>query len=128
VVSFAAAHVGDPGFADHYSQAFPGHIRYENHLDIVPFLPPDKSFDEVAEKVPFLGKLFALAAQWDYVPAGVLQYIEASGDVIDDNPLLQAVRIAEILEKLVSLDLSAIAAAHSATGGYDKGACGDAVS
>lgn len=127
VVSFAAAHVGDPGFADAYSQVFPNHLRYENTLDVVPFLPPDSAFDKIAEKLPVLGKLFEMAADWNYVPAGVLRYIESSGEVIGDNPLLEAARIAEILEKLVTLDLSAITAAHSATGGYNKGACTSAI-
>lgn len=128
VVTFAAAHAGNSEFASVYNKVFGQQIRYENYLDIVPFVPPESEFFSLLEKIPYIGKLFAGAENWDYMPVGNLQYIEENGTVAGDSFGLSTIRIAEITEKIVTGDFSDVANAHSLVGyslGYCRSVCPD---
>lgn len=130
VVTFAGPRPGDADFASAYDKAFPGDIRYENYLDLVPLLPPTASFANLAAALlsgvsPELAKLLTDAAQWNYADVGTLRYIEADSQVVADYPGLIDIRIAEILEKLATLNLAAIGDAHLSAcyHGYMNGVC-----
>jgi hypothetical protein len=130
VYTFAAPHPGDDAFAAGFPLATIPVTRYENYLDLVPWLAPGETFIDLASKIPILGSIFAKAKGWNYTPVGTLQYIKSDSSIIPDNPALSAVRVAEIVYELGSGVLggdgfSIIADAHHATCGYGymKGVC-----
>jgi hypothetical protein len=131
VVTFAAAHVGDAQFAAAYSGEI-AQIRYENYLDLVPFVPPDVEHRGLLSREPRLKKLFSEIELWDYEPVGTLRYIEKDGTVIGDRFGLETYRIAEILIDIARGEADDVAYAHSLVKyplGYcravcDSGLCG----
>ncbi len=131
VYTFASPHPGDADFVSGFPLASIPVTRFENYLDMVPQLPPTAEFIKAAEHVPLVGKLFAIADGWDYEPLGKLQYIEKSHKVIDDNPLLEPLRLAELVAASLKGEagLKEIADAHSheCGGGYMSGTCRDCV-
>jgi hypothetical protein len=128
VVAFAPPHPGDTSFATAYGAAIHA-VRYENHLDLVPFLPPSQAMLEVLEKVPLLGKALRIADGWDYTPVGISRYIEASSEVIGDKPGLEALHLAEIAEKFLTGQDRQVIGAHTLEcgHGYNLGVCGQSI-
>ncbi len=118
-ITFAGPKPGNKEFCDVYNTEFPNDIRYENYLDVVPLLPPSASFIGDLEKLPlpdFIKNLLKDAEGWDYETVGTLRYIDSDGKV--SSPPLMSVRVLEIIGKLVTGDISAIADAHHASCGY----------
>jgi hypothetical protein len=129
VHTYASARPGDKAFAEAYDRTI-SQTSYENYLDVVPFVPPSDDIIGLLADIPELGKLFRSAAGWNYQPVGNRLYIEKSADVVEDDSKLDALRIVEIVGKLVELDGEAIGAAHCSgcpgtgcAGGYMRGAC-----
>jgi hypothetical protein len=125
-ITFAGPNCGNADFANVYNQTFSNHVRYENYLDIVPLLPPDSEFITVLEAIPdlptsFINKLNEMKA-YDYQPVGDLMYINsravAKAYSTLEAELLLPIRMAEISEKILVFDLSAIGDAHHASCGY----------
>lgn len=125
-ITFAGPNPGDADFCNSYNSTYPNDLRYENYLDIVPLLPPDAEFIDSLEAIPDLPTSFINllneAKGWDYETVGTLQYIDAEGVAKSyssiEADLLLPVRISEIVEKIVTLDFSAIGDAHHASCGY----------
>jgi hypothetical protein len=125
VVSFASPHVGDADFANAYN-ALLSQVRYENYLDLAPFVPPDLEHRWLLGRIPDLGRMMADAGGWDYQPVGTLRYIKEDGSVIDDYPGLESLRIAEIAIDIAIGKLDAVVHAHSLVGAglvYCRGVC-----
>jgi triacylglycerol lipase len=127
VYTFASPHPGDTDFVNGFPLSTIPVTRYENYLDIVPFLPPTEAFIELAEKIPLVGDLFKIAEGWDYAPLGALQYIKEDHAIIGDDPLLESIRLAELVEALLKWEsgFKEIADAHShlCGAGYMSGTC-----
>lgn len=94
VVTFASPHPGDQAFVDGYPSALPV-TRYENYLDIVPFVPPTDAFyqffsgisdtwvgKEFCKIFPFICKAIENASTWDYASLGALSFVTSSGEVV----------------------------------------------
>lgn len=96
VYTFAAPHPGNTDFADGFPAGVPV-TRYENYLDIVPYLPPTEAFINLVSKIPLVGRLFAVASGWDYSPVGLLQYIQEDLEITDDYFGLSYIRIGELV-------------------------------
>lgn len=129
VHTYASARPGDKAFAEAYDRAI-SQTSYENYLDLVPFVPPSDDIIGSLADIPELGALFRSAAGWNYQPVGNRLYIEKDADVVDNDAKLDALRVLEIVGKLVELDVEAIGAAHCSgcpgagcAGGYMRGAC-----
>jgi hypothetical protein len=132
VVTFASPKPGDGVFQAAYEKIFTDQVRYENHGDLVPLLPPADDLIRAAADIPLLGDLFKQAENWDYQAVGKLQYIESATDgykVIGDRPLLMDERLLEIAGELaddvVHWVFSSFGAAHSSAcgHGYMSGTC-----
>lgn len=125
--TFAGPHAGDTDFANGFPISTIPITRYENYLDIVPFLPPTEEFIQLAADIPYVGDLFKKAEGWDYASVGTLQYIEQDHDIIDDNPFLTDLRLGELVYAMVQGEsgFQQIAAAHSLEcgGGYASAVC-----
>jgi hypothetical protein len=126
---YAAARAGNSTFVSGFPAAVPV-MRYEHHLDIVPFVPPGLHFIDLAARIPLLSDLFKNATGWDYTPLGTLRYIKEDGSVIGDDPLLPGIRAEEILTRVVTGRLVEIGRAHGpwcrgplSDGGYMLGVC-----
>ena len=129
VYTYASARAGDKAFAEAYDKTI-SQTSYENHLDVVPFVPPPDDIIGLLADIPEIGKLFRSAEGWNYQPVGNRLYIEKSAEVVADDAKLDSVRILEIVGKLAELDVAAIGAAHCSScpgagcdGGYMRGAC-----
>ncbi len=148
VMTFASPYPGNAVFAKGYNKVI-DQIRYENYLDIVPWLPPNKEiFDHL---IPFLDELIDglehigfkkelekfkrflnKSLKLNYTPVGTLQYIKKNGDIIGDSKNLTSIRIATFIALFIediSDELSAlktIGNAHriACGGGYESGVCG----
>lgn len=127
VYTFAGPHPGDTDFASGFPLSTIPITRYENYLDIVPFLPPTQEFINLAADIPYVGDLFKKAEGWNYTSVGTLQYIEQDHDIEGDNPLLTAERLGELVLAMLKGEsgFEEIAAAHSLEcgGGYASGVC-----
>ncbi len=125
VVTFASPHTGTEDFAHHYNRII-DQIRYENYLDIVPFLPPEIEILNLLAQIPELGELFAGAENWNYAPVGTLQYIQKDGIVEPDQFGLGVIRIGEIIATILEGDISDIGNAHRLAAyalGYCRAVC-----
>lgn len=111
IITFASPHPGDKKFVSDYPRQLPV-TRFENYLDIVPFIPPTKTFFDAFQHIEdtWFGKLFCQwfpsvckaldnASKWDYEALGVLEYVTASGKVVGaGDPLADPYfRLGEIL-------------------------------
>lgn len=94
--TFAAPHAGDTDFVNGFPSSIPV-IRYENYLDIVPFIPPRDRFIKLVAKIPYVGQLFERALGWDYEALGTLQYIEEDDNITDEYFGLSYIRIGELI-------------------------------
>jgi hypothetical protein len=129
VYLYAPARAGNSTFVSGFPPTVPV-VRYEHHLDIVPFVPPGLQFIELAARVAPLSDLFADAKEWDYTPLGTLHYIKADGTVVGDDPILSGIRVEEILARVVTGHPVDIGRAHApwcqgllSDGGYMLGVC-----
>ncbi|NVK53452.1 MAG: lipase family protein [Flavobacteriaceae bacterium] len=126
-ITFAGPKPGDKEFCSVYNVEFPNDLRYENYLDVVPLLPPSPEFIRLLKELPLpesFEKFLSEAASWDYQTVGSLKYIDAKGDVaVIPTPMI--IRVGDIIEKMATLDFSAIGDAHHASCGYRymKGTC-----
>ncbi|MEO1518731.1 MAG: hypothetical protein AAFV95_27200 [Bacteroidota bacterium] len=106
ITTFASPRPGSEGFASEYMQALrQAHLiqtRYENDLDIVPFLPPDEKtagelafilgvigglagidgHPDIELLLEFLAGVFAADAYGDYTHVGTLSYITADHKIV----------------------------------------------
>ncbi len=127
VFTYASPHAGDSEFVAAFPYAEIAANRYENYLDIVPFLPPEQQFIHLAEQVPLIGELFKEADGWDYAPLGTLFYIDRDHQVETAYPLLDYLRLLELLAAMLRGEkgFAEIADAHSLDcgGGYMSGVC-----
>ena len=122
VSTFAAARAGDQDFATAYDAALPSTARYEYADDIVPHLPPSDLFKAMFATVPFMAdKLKELTV--GYVSAGELHYIDWSGALVPDSPVLRFERSTHLANLMVTLGFKTIAADHSIApgSGYASG-------
>lgn len=125
VVTFASPNTGNADFAAAYDEVL-SQARYENYLDIVPFVPPASEWVELLSRIPRIGKLFSQAEAWNYRAVGSLRYIQKNGAVIDDHPGLTAQRIAELGFDIAIGKLPQVLLAHSLIGyrlGYCRAVC-----
>lgn len=122
VVTFASPHPGDSAFVDNYPSTIPV-VRFENYLDVVPFVPPTDAFYQAVEKLipaswqkevcrwlPSLCKGLENAAAWDYMPLGTLHYVTKSGAVVgEDNPAANSeLRLTAILFTLFGVGADSV--------------------
>jgi len=122
VSTFAAARAGDQDFATAYNATLPHTARYEYADDIVPHLPPSDLFKAMFATVPFMAdKLKDLT--FGYVSAGELHYIDWSGALVPDSPVLRFERSTHLANLMVTLGFKTIAADHSiaSDSGYATG-------
>lgn len=128
VYTFASPHAGDEDFAAGFPENIPV-TRYENYLDIVPFLPPEEGFINLVSKIPLVGNLFAKASGWDYAPLGELQYIDEQHDIAGSYFGLSYIRLGELVWNMAQGESGFvnIGKAHHAAcgGGYFSAICGD---
>lgn len=125
VVTFAGAHVGDGTFAAAYNAKIT-QWRYENYLDLVPFLPPDVEHRWLLSRIPQLKDRFPAGVLWDYEPTGTLRYITKGGAVVGDRTGLEVFRISEIAYHIVRGSVDEVADAHSLVRyplGYCRAVC-----
>jgi hypothetical protein len=127
VVTFASPHTGNVEFAKIYNATL-SQIRYENYLDIVPFIPPEIELLALLEKIPDLSKKLAGAENWNYAPVGALQYIQENGAIEPDHAGLGAKRIDASLLDILTGRVAEVANAHSLVKyplGYCRSVCAD---
>lgn len=127
VYTYAAPHAGNSDFVAAFPFADISVNRYENYLDIVPYLPPEQQFIHMAEEIPILGELFEMADGWDYAPLGTLYYIDRDHQVETEYPGLDTLRLMELIAAMLRGEkgFAEIADAHSLDcgGGYMSGTC-----
>ena len=125
VVTFAGPKPGDVAFCNDYDSTFTNDVKFENFLDIVPFLPPSKGFIKALADFPLLPQVlkdvFAKAEKWNYGTVGKLQYIDSTGTIdnssVWDNEVL---RLGEIFKQIIfnKGHITPIGEAHHASCGY----------
>jgi hypothetical protein len=118
VVTFAAAMPADSVFRAAYEAAGIDHTRYEYNLDIVPHLPlSDGGFIDVLSGLPLplpgLGDFISNLRRFDYQAVGTLQYIESTGQIVDDSPTLRSSRDQALVKAILELQFQQIAMNHS---------------
>lgn len=117
VITFASPHPGDSDFVNGYPTAIKVD-RFENYLDLVPFLPPTDAFYELFHELmpaswqaefcrwfPSICKALDYASQWHYESLGELQYVTWEGKVVGqgDDQADPYWRFAQILGALFGL-------------------------
>lgn len=145
VVTFASPHPGNVTFAEGYNKVI-AQTRYENYLDIVPFLPPAQqgmnsifllldglidffewAFPGYAATLKKFKEWLNEALKWNYFPVGTLKYITKEGRIVGDSVGLEYLRLDEFVTDIYDngfeKGLQNIAAAHSigCGSGYQKG-------
>lgn len=118
VVTSASPHPGNGSFVKNYPSTIPV-TRFENYLDIVPFLPPTTELHtfmhnaipeswrkEFCSWLPSLCTAIEHASEWDYAALGPLSYVTKNGTVAgQDGPDASAeVRLASIVLALFGFD------------------------
>jgi len=97
VVTFASPHPGNADFVGGYPASIPVK-RFENYLDIVPFLPPTATFFKVVNsllpaswklsicrELPKLCHAIENAVAWNYTALGTLLYVDKGGKVLTEG-------------------------------------------
>jgi len=97
VCTFGSPRLGDSVFAEYFAQTNIQQITYENHLDIIPFLPPSSSspremtsfMEHVQkEKVGCKNKESPISCaaaknnKWEYAPIGNRKFLSRSGQIV----------------------------------------------
>ncbi len=118
--TFAGARPGDDAFAAAYKAAIPNSARYEYADDIVPHLPPSDEFIAMFSNIPQIGPTVQNLTP-GYASAGDLHFIDWSGTLVADTPLLRFERFAHLARLMVTLGFATIIADHSISlgSGYD---------
>ncbi|MEJ2407344.1 MAG: hypothetical protein P8171_24325 [Candidatus Thiodiazotropha sp.] len=124
VITFASPHPGNGDFVTNYPKSIPVR-RYENYLDIVPFLPPTDTFYEVINSLlpasakawfcstfPSICNALEHASEWDYTPLGELLYVDDKGEILHQGDFYARplVRLLEIIYTLAGWTWDANAA------------------
>jgi Lipase (class 3) len=130
VYTFASPHAGDEDFVAGFPSSVPV-TRFENYIDIVPFLVPDQYFATALENassyvVEALGELMAIDESWNYAPLGNLFYIAENSHTavpLATNPCIPD--IVSALDNWENGGLSDVGNAHShlCGAGYMNGTC-----
>jgi hypothetical protein len=141
VYTFASPMIGNQDFVNGFTiKSFPVY-RFENYLDIVPFLAPSSAFYSLLEDAPIKafpkttvegtllceGLVAALKiagdgnGAWGYVPLGILNFIEQDGS-ISDGPNNTDQQIAIDFASGLWSDVFA-AHSHLCGKGYMNGTC-----
>lgn len=94
VTTFASPHPGDSDFVNGFPVAIKV-ARFENYLDLVPFLPPTDAFyklfhefmptswqAEFCRWFPSICRALGNASRWHYGSLGTLQYVTYEGKVV----------------------------------------------
>jgi triacylglycerol lipase len=120
VATFAGARPGDDAFAAAYNDAIPHGARYEYADDIVPHLPPSDEFLAMFKDIPDIGPTLA-RLHLGYVSAGDLHFIDWSGALVADTPLLRIERFAHLAKLMATFGWATIVGDHSIAigSGYD---------
>lgn len=120
VGTFAAPRPGDAAFASAYDAAIPHSARYEYQDDLVPHLPPEDAFLAMFAKVPFIADALRSVTH-GYASVGDLSFIDWSGKLVGDTPLLRFERFAHLAALMADGGFKTIVADHSIDpgGGYD---------
>ena len=118
VTTFASPHPGDTTFVRSYPDEIPV-SRFENYLDIVPFIAPTDAFfrffhdtlpawmqDEFCRLLPNLCKSLRAASQWNYASLGELEYVTDVGEVVgaQDFRADTLYRLGQIIGELFGID------------------------
>lgn len=121
VATFAGARPGDTAFAAGCDDAIPHSARYEFADDIVPHLPPRDDLLGVFRDLPRIGSRLASMSR-GYASVGELYFIDWSGTVVGDSPLLRLERFTHLARRITAFDFATIVAEHSISpgSGYDK--------
>lgn len=119
VFTYAGPRPGDIQFAAAYNAQIKA-TRYEYADDIVPHVPPSAAFISVLSSLPVVGEYFKRLQTWDYSSVGTLKFIDWSGQIVGDSPLLEAKRTLKLAELTVEGKFSQIADDHNSHcgGGY----------
>jgi hypothetical protein len=120
VATFAGARPGDDAFAAGYNAAIPHGARYEYADDIVPHLPPSDEFVAMFKDVPQIGPTVQKLTL-GYASVGDLHFIDWSGNLVADTPLLRIDRFLHLAKLLATFGFATIVADHSIAigSGYD---------
>jgi hypothetical protein len=120
VATFAGARPGDDAFAAAYGAAIPNSARYEYADDIVPHLPPSDEFITMFSNIPQIGPTVQKLTR-GYASVGDLHFIDWSGTLVADTPLLRFERFAHLAKLMVTFGFATIVADHSIAigSGYD---------
>lgn len=150
VITFASPRPGNSEFANAYNSIMRHNgltqTRFENDLDIVPLLPPEKDRDQeyaallsamayglklmkhpdMAAALETIAGMLEAIYHLDYYPVGELRYITKDHNIVPNSPSLWSTRSAQFLnlfEEHPLTALSYIMHAHSIGigGGYQKG-------
>jgi len=109
VISFEAPRSGDASFVTAYQAAGIIALRYEFQNDIAPHLPPTglfaKGLDALLLTNPILaaslkGWYRKAALNLDYQHVGALRFIDWNGNVVGDDPKLEAQRVLNLTKQL----------------------------
>src|SRR5262249_21491846 len=81
---------------------------------IVPHLPlSEGGFLDVLSRLPGVGTRFEGLRRVDYQPGGVLQYINQSGRVVDDDAMLRSERDLDLALEIIRLRFPQLAMDHA---------------
>jgi hypothetical protein len=114
VVTFAGAQPGDAAFRAGYEAAGIDHTRYEYNNDIVPHLPLSQGgFIDLMSRLPGVGDRFGDLRRFDYQPVGTLRYIDHTGRIVDNDPMLRSERDLSLALEIIRLRFAQIAMDHA---------------
>ena len=121
VATFAGARPGDDAFATAYDAAIPNSARYEYADDIVPHLPPSGEFVAMFRNIPDIGPVVQHLTL-GYASVGDLHFIDWSGNLVADTPLLRFERFTHLARLMATFGFATIIADHSIAigSGYDN--------
>jgi hypothetical protein len=121
VATFAGVRPGDPAFAAAYDAAIPHSARYEFADDIVPHLPPSDEFLMMFRNIPHISDTLQRLTR-GYASVGELYFIDWSGSIVGDAPLLRFERFTHLARQMTNFGFATLAADHdiSIGSGYDK--------
>lgn len=120
---FAPPRPGNEAFARYVDESLPGTVRYEYQDDLVPHLPPSVMLIDVLAALPEIGHYFQELKAWDYEAVGRLQFVDWSGNIVDDSFTLPLRRFEHLARLIVELKFKKIAEDHSLLGGYCAAVC-----
>ena len=113
VRTFEGAHPGDASFADGYLRLVSDVIRYEFQDDLVPHVPPSIMFRHLFAAEPFFAPLMAIDDRVDYAPAGVLSFIDWSGQFRSASTVLSTERLFHLSQAIATGAFVKIVGDHS---------------